>query len=61
MKTFIEQKAELRQEIIELENENRRLQCQADDAEEAIGENLKLLNELYQRLREVGTPADSPK
>ena len=56
MKTFIEQKAEVRQQILELENENRQLQRQADDAEVAIGDNLKRIAELYQALREIDTP-----
>lgn len=56
MKTFINQKAEVRQQILELENENRQLQRQADDAEVAIGNNLKRITELYQTLREIGTP-----
>jgi len=56
MKTFIEQKAEVRQQICELENENRQLQRQADDAEVAISDNLKRIAELHQTLREIGTP-----
>ena len=56
MKTFIEQKAEVRQQICELEHENRQLQCRADDAEAVIGDNLKRIAELYQMLREIGTP-----
>ena len=56
MKTFIEQKAEVRQQILELENKNRQLQRQADDAEVEIGDNLKRIAELYQTLREIGTP-----
>ena len=63
METFIEQKAEVRQQILELENKNRQLQRQADDAEVAIGDNLKRIAELYQTLREIGTPliADIPE
>lgn len=56
MKTFIEQKTEVRQQILELENGNRQLQRQADDAEVAIGNNLKRIAELYQTLREIGMP-----
>ena len=56
MKTFIEQKAEVRQQILELENKNRQLQRQADDAEVEIGDNLKRIDKLYQTLREIGTP-----
>jgi uncharacterized protein YeeX (DUF496 family) len=56
MKTFIEQKTEVRQQILELENENRQLQRQTDDAEMAIADNLKRIAELYQTLREIGTP-----
>lgn len=56
MKTFIEQKAEVKQQIVELEGENRQLQHQVEDAEEAIDENLKRINELYEMLKLIGVP-----
>jgi len=58
METFIEQKAKVRQQILELENENRRLQRQADDAEMAIDDNLKRIAELYQTLSPVVSPVE---
>ena len=59
MKTFIEQKSEVRQQICELEAENRQLQRQADDAEIVIAENLKRIDELYQMLKAIGMPNSS--
>ena len=57
MKTFIEQKMELKNRIIDLEQENRYLQRQIDDAELAMEQNRRRINELYETLNQVGMPS----
>ena len=57
MKTFIEQKMELKTQIIDLEQKNRYLQRQIDDAELAMEQNRRRINELYETLNQVGMPS----
>ena len=57
MNDELKQKAKLRQHILILENENRRLQREMDDAEIALGENQKEIDHLYRQLKEIGTEA----
>ena len=55
MQTFIEQKLEVRKQIVDLENENRLLERQVEDAEEAMSKNRQTITKLYETIRSIGT------
>ena len=58
MKTFIEQREDVKRQIFELENENRCLQREIDTKEAELSTNQDKIDELYHTLRQIGQPVE---
>lgn len=56
MKTFIEQKEDVKRQIYELENDNRRLQREIESKEALMNANRDKIDELYTTLSQIGKP-----
>lgn len=59
MQTFIEQRAAVKRQIYELENDNRRLQREIDSKEAEMDANRDELDKLHSTLHQIGQPVEN--